>query len=122
SGGLRRSRLPSESTCLSRGAFTGIAATLPTRHNSQGTAFPMHSERSGAAIEGGRWSPGIGALPANSDHTEAERDMGERRTRPTVKKPKTRDHGKRLHCAKCRKRSLRKVTQPAPWYCPACLK
>jgi hypothetical protein len=37
-------------------------------------------------------------------------------------RPKTAVRGKRLHCAKCRKRSPRPVKTPAPWYCPACLK
>jgi hypothetical protein len=30
--------------------------------------------------------------------------------------------GKRLHCAKCRKRSPKPVKAFAPWYCPNCLK
>lgn len=38
------------------------------------------------------------------------------------KKPKTVYKGKRLKCARCRKRSPRKVTTPAPWYCPKCLR
>jgi len=37
-------------------------------------------------------------------------------------RPKTAVKGKRFHCAKCRKRSPRRVKTPAPWYCPACLK
>ena len=36
-------------------------------------------------------------------------------------RPKTAVKGKRLHCAKCRKRSPRPVKTPAPWYCPECL-
>jgi hypothetical protein len=37
------------------------------------------------------------------------------------KKPKTAPYkGKRLHCARCKKRSPRKVVAPAPWYCPKC--
>lgn len=35
-------------------------------------------------------------------------------------RPKTAWKGKRLHCAKCRKRSPRPVKTTAPWYCPAC--
>ena len=37
-------------------------------------------------------------------------------------RPKTAVKGKRFLCAKCRKRSLRPVKTPAPWYCPACRK
>ncbi len=37
-------------------------------------------------------------------------------------RPKTAVKGKRFLCAKCRKRSPRPVTTPAPWYCPKCLK
>lgn len=37
-------------------------------------------------------------------------------------RPKTAVKGKRYLCAKCRKRSPRRVTTPAPWYCPNCLK
>lgn len=36
-------------------------------------------------------------------------------------RPKTASKGKRLHCAKCRKRSPKPVKTPAPWYCPNCL-
>ena len=35
-------------------------------------------------------------------------------------RPKTAIKGKRYRCAKCHKRSPRAVTEPAPWYCPAC--
>jgi ribosomal protein L37AE/L43A len=34
---------------------------------------------------------------------------------------KTAVRGKRYLCAKCRRRSPRPVTAPAPWYCPRCL-
>lgn len=37
-------------------------------------------------------------------------------------RPKTAVNGKRLRCAKCRKRSPKPIKTPAPWYCPACLK
>jgi len=37
-------------------------------------------------------------------------------------RPKTAVKGKRYRCAKCRTRSPKPVTTPAPWYCPACLK
>jgi ribosomal protein L37AE/L43A len=33
---------------------------------------------------------------------------------------KTAVRGKRYLCAKCRKRSPKPVTTPAPWYCPNC--
>ena len=35
-------------------------------------------------------------------------------------RPKTAVKGKRYRCARCRKRSPKPVTTPAPWYCPAC--
>ena len=35
-------------------------------------------------------------------------------------RPKTAVKGKRFRCAKCRKRSPKPVTTPAPWYCPNC--
>lgn len=35
-------------------------------------------------------------------------------------RPKTAFKGKRYLCARCRKRSPRRVLAPAPWYCPAC--
>lgn len=35
-------------------------------------------------------------------------------------RPKTAVKGKRFRCAKCRKRSPKAVTSPAPWYCPNC--
>ena len=37
-------------------------------------------------------------------------------------RPKTAVKGKRFLCARCRKRSPRRVTTPAPWYSPNCLK
>jgi hypothetical protein len=37
-------------------------------------------------------------------------------------RPKTAAKGKRFLCAKCRKRSPKPVTTPAPWYCPMCRK
>ena len=37
-------------------------------------------------------------------------------------RPKTAVKGKRFLCSRCRKRSPRRVTTPAPWYCPKCLK
>jgi ribosomal protein L37AE/L43A len=37
-------------------------------------------------------------------------------------RPKTAVKGKRYLCADCHKRSPRRVTTPAPWYCPNCLK
>jgi late competence protein required for DNA uptake (superfamily II DNA/RNA helicase) len=37
-------------------------------------------------------------------------------------RPKTAVKGKRLHCAKCRKRSPKPIKTLAPWYCPNCLK
>jgi ribosomal protein L37AE/L43A len=40
--------------------------------------------------------------------------------RREAKKPKTAVKGKRLKCAVCHKRSPRRVTTPAPWYCPTC--
>ena len=49
--------------------------------------------------------------------------MGEKRDSTGKKvRPKTAVRGKRYLCAKCRKRSPRPVTTPAPWYCPNCLK
>lgn len=47
--------------------------------------------------------------------------MGEKinRTGKQVR-PKTAVKGKRYLCARCRKRSPRRVTTPAPWYCPNC--
>jgi hypothetical protein len=36
-------------------------------------------------------------------------------------RPKTAIKGKRLRCARCRKRSPKPVKTPAPWYCPNCL-
>jgi hypothetical protein len=36
-------------------------------------------------------------------------------------RPKTAFKGKRLRCAKCRKRSPRPIKEPAPWYCPRCI-
>lgn len=36
-------------------------------------------------------------------------------------RPKTVEKGKRYLCAKCRKRSPKRVKTPAPWYCPNCL-
>ena len=36
-------------------------------------------------------------------------------------RPKTAVKGKRLRCAKCRKRSPKPIKMPAPWYCPNCL-
>lgn len=48
--------------------------------------------------------------------------MGEKRdTSGKRVRPKTAVRGKRYHCARCRKRSPRPVTTPAPWYCPNCL-
>ena len=35
-------------------------------------------------------------------------------------RPKTAVKGKRYLCARCRKRSPRRVLTPAPWYCPKC--
>jgi hypothetical protein len=46
-----------------------------------------------------------------------ERDQTGKRVRP-----RTAVRGKRYLCARCRKRSPRPVTAPAPWYCPNCLK
>lgn len=47
--------------------------------------------------------------------------MGEKRLRTGKQtRPKTAAKGKRYLCAVCRKRSPRKVTAPAPWYCPKC--
>jgi ribosomal protein L37AE/L43A len=40
--------------------------------------------------------------------------------RKEPKKPKTAAQGKRYLCARCRKRSPKKVLAPAPWYCPKC--
>ncbi len=37
-------------------------------------------------------------------------------------RPRTAVRGKRYRCARCRKRSPKPVTTPAPWYCPACLR
>lgn len=37
-------------------------------------------------------------------------------------RPKTSFKGKRLHCARCRKRSPKPVKEPAPWYCGSCQK
>jgi hypothetical protein len=49
--------------------------------------------------------------------------MGEKRLRTGKQtRPKTAAKGKRYLCAICRKRSPRKVLEPAPWYCPGCLK
>ena len=49
--------------------------------------------------------------------------MGEKRLRTGKQvRPKTAVKGKRYLCAKCRKRSPRRVTTPAPWYCPNCLR
>ena len=36
-------------------------------------------------------------------------------------RPKTAAKGKRYLCARCRKRSPKAVTTPAPWYCEKCL-
>ena len=48
--------------------------------------------------------------------------MGEKRLRTGKQtRPKTAAKGKRYLCATCRKRSPRKVLEPAPWYCPKCL-
>jgi ribosomal protein L37AE/L43A len=41
-------------------------------------------------------------------------------SRREAKKPKTAVKGKRLKCAVCHKRSPRRVTTPAPWYCLKC--
>ncbi len=47
--------------------------------------------------------------------------MGEKRdTTGKRVRPRTTVRGKRYLCAKCRKRSPRPVTTPAPWYCPKC--
>jgi late competence protein required for DNA uptake (superfamily II DNA/RNA helicase) len=35
-------------------------------------------------------------------------------------RPKTAVKGKRYRCARCRKRSVKPVKTPAPWYCPKC--
>ena len=48
--------------------------------------------------------------------------MGEKRdTTGKRVRPKTAARGKRYLCARCRKRSPRPVSTPAPWYCPKCL-
>ena len=48
--------------------------------------------------------------------------MGEKRLKTGKRvRPKTAVKGKRYLCARCRKRSPRRVTTPAPWYCPNCL-
>jgi hypothetical protein len=36
-------------------------------------------------------------------------------------RPITALKGKRYRCAVCRKRGLKPVKTPAPWYCPTCL-
>jgi hypothetical protein len=47
--------------------------------------------------------------------------MGEKRdTSGKRVRPRTAVRGKRYLCAKCRKRSPRAVTTPAPRYCPKC--
>ena len=49
--------------------------------------------------------------------------MGEKRdTTGRRIRARTAPRGKRYLCAKCRKRSPKPVTKPAPWYCPNCLK
>jgi hypothetical protein len=35
-------------------------------------------------------------------------------------RPKTAVKGKRYRCAKCHRRSPKRVMAPAPWYCPKC--
>jgi hypothetical protein len=37
-------------------------------------------------------------------------------------RPKTTFKGKRYLCAICHKRSPKPVKEPAPWYCPKCLR
>jgi hypothetical protein len=49
--------------------------------------------------------------------------MGEKRDRTGKRvRPKTAVRGKRYLCARCRRRSPRPVTTPAPWYCPNCVR
>ena len=49
------------------------------------------------------------------------RPMGEKRdTTGKRVRPRTAVRGKRYRCARCRTRSPRPGTTPAPWYCPNC--